>query len=252
MNILITGASRGIGLGLAQSYAQQGHAVYLTGRSENTLKKECDAISAKDGNASYLVMDHTTPDICVQKTLSLDAEIGGIDLFIANAGFAGFDATHNLTQSSWEVTQEIINTNLVGSTVLIQCVLQLMVKRGKGHIVGISSISADCPSPLSAAYGASKIGLTYFLESAAIEAAAFGVDVTIIHPGFIETDSLEGFGRRFPLQMSVNKAIRHIEYAIEKKKRLYRFPKLMGIIAMFPKLLPRILAYPLIAHFSKL
>jgi short-subunit dehydrogenase len=123
-----------------------------------------------------------------------------------------------------------------------------MVKRGHGQLVGISSISADCPIARGAAYGSSKAGLTFFLECADLELRALGVAVTIVHPGFVSTpagDELKGIAPQ-PLLMSADKMARIIDRAIRRRARLVRSPWIMGAIARLTAWLPRALMAPLI------
>ena len=123
-----------------------------------------------------------------------------------------------------------------------------MVARGHGKLVGISSLSADCPIARGAAYGGSKAGLTFFLESADIELRARGVAVTIVHPGFVSTpagDELIGQAPR-PLLVSADKMARVIDRAIVRRARLVRYPWIMGAIARLTAWLPRVLMAPLI------
>jgi len=126
------------------------------------------------------------------------------------------------------------------------------VRRGHGQLVGISSISADCPIARAAPYGASKAGLTFFLEAADIELRALGVDVTIIHPGFVATpagDELIGVAAR-PLLVSAEHMARVIDRAIVRRARLVRYPWIMGLLARLTAWLPRALMRPLIRRAS--
>ena len=127
-----------------------------------------------------------------------------------------------------------------------------MVARGRGHLVGISSVAADCPIARSAAYGASKAGLTFFLESADIELRALGVDVTIIHPGFVSTpagDELIGTAPR-PFLMSAEKMAHIVDRAIRRRARIVRTPWVLGAVARMSAWLPRFIMRPLIRATS--
>ncbi|MCU1282663.1 MAG: short-chain dehydrogenase, partial [bacterium] len=99
-----------------------------------------------------------------------------------------------------------------------------------------------------AAYGASKAGLTFFLESADIELRAGGIDVTIIHPGFVSTpsgDEIAGGAPR-PLLVSADEMAHVIDRAIRRRSRLVRYPWVMGLLARVTAWLPRALMRPLI------
>ena len=105
-----------------------------------------------------------------------------------------------------------------------------MLARGRGHLVGVSSLSADIPNPRTVPYGASKAGLTYFLEAADMELRPRGIAVTVIHPGFVRTPAAEGVNDPMPLIMDTDKAVAIIDRAIQRRARFVRFPWVMGAL----------------------
>jgi short-subunit dehydrogenase len=254
---LVTGASAGIGLAVARRLAARGVEVWMAARGQARLQAEVDAINAAAGSggggrAHALVLDVADTDATVARLAALDVETGGIDLVVANAGLAGARGAIPLPKCTWADVRDILQVNLLGAAATVYPFIVPMVARGHGQLVGISSLSADCPIARAAPYGASKAGLTFFLESADIELRALGVDVTIIHPGFVSTpagDELIGLAAR-PLLVSAEKMAAVIDRAIRRRRRLVRYPWIMGLISRVSAWLPRALMRPLIRRTS--
>src|SRR4051812_16672756 len=245
---LVTGASAGIGLAVARRLAARGVEVWMAARGRERLEAEVEAIARSGGKAHALVLDVADVEATVTRLAALDAETGGIDLVVANAGLAGARGAIPLPKTTWADVRDILHLNLLGAAATVHPFIQPMVQRGHGQLVGISSLSADCPIARAAAYGSSKAGLTFFLECADIELRALGVDVTIIHPGFVSTpagDELIGVASR-PLLVSADKMARVIDRAIRKRTRLVRYPWIMGALARVSAWLPRFIMRPLI------
>ena len=197
---LVTGASAGIGLAVARRLAARGLEVWMTARGKERLEAEVAAVNAAGkGKAHALVLDVADLEATIARLTALDAETGGINLVVANAGLAGARGAIPLPKTSWADVRDILHTNLLGAAATVHPFIAPMVARGHGQLVGISSISADCPIARAAPYGASKAGLTFFLEAADIELRPLGVAVTIVHPGFVSTpagDELIGVAAR--------------------------------------------------------
>jgi len=245
---LVTGASAGIGLQIAKRLADRGLEVWMAARRKEPLDAAVEEIRQRGGRAHALILDVADTDACVARLTRLDQETGGIDLVVANAGLAGARGAVPLAEAPWKDVRDILHTNLLGGAATVYPFIAPMVARGHGHLVGISSLSADCPVARSAAYGASKAGLTFFLEAADIELRALGVDVTIVHPGFVSTpagDELIGVAPR-PFLWQADKAARVIDRAIRRRTRLLRFPWVLGFTARVTRALPRGLMRPLI------
>ena len=250
---LVTGASAGIGLAVARRLAARGVEVWMAARGRERLQAEVDAINrAGGGKAHLLVLDVADTDATVARLAALDAEAGGIDLVVANAGLVGARGAIPLPRTSWADVRDLLHVNLLGAAATVHPFIAPMLARGHGQLVGISSLGADCPIARGAAYGAAKAGLTFFLEAADIELRAAGIDVTIIHPGFVSTpggDEIAGTAPR-PLLMSADKMASIIDRAIRRRARLVRAPWVMGALARVSAWLPRAIMRPLIRRTS--
>jgi short-subunit dehydrogenase len=113
-----------------------------------------------------------------------------------------------------------------------------MVKRGSGHLVAISSLAAYRGIPKSASYGASKAALSLFFESLRLDLKPKGIDVTIIHPGFIKTPLTAGREALMPFLMELDYAVAKIITAIEKKRKSYAFPWQLASLVRLGMLMP--------------
>jgi short-subunit dehydrogenase len=149
-------------------------------------------------------------------------------VLIANAGVGPTTDAKNLRAAE---VAEVININLLGAVNSVTAVMPAMIERGQGQLVAISSLAAYRGLPKSAAYCASKAALSSFFESLRLDLRGTGVDVTIIHPGFIKTDLTEGRHAQMPYLMELQDAMLKIVQAIEARKKSYAFPwQLAGIV----------------------
>ena len=219
--VLITGASSGIGRGLAIELAKRGAAVGLLARRADQLSEIAKQIEAGGGRALTLPADVTDANAVRGAVDELRAKLGPIDVLIANAGIGGSKAAADLTA---EDVAKVINVNVIGAANSATAVLPEMVKRGEGRLVAISSLAAYRGLPKSAAYCASKAAVSAFFESLRVDLRGSGVGVTIIHPGFIKTPLTAGREAQMPWLMELDDAVQKIVKAIEARKKSYAFP----------------------------
>jgi short-subunit dehydrogenase len=223
--ILLTGASSGLGEGIALELAKRGAVLGLIARRADRLeylKSRCKAAGGAAGGAARIfAVDVSDVEGLTQAANSLQNEFGRIDMLIANAGIGGaidaakFDA---------EAVNRIINVNLNGAVNSIAAVLPQMIGQKSGHIVGISSLAGYRGLPKSAAYCASKAGFSALLESLRLDLKKHNVSVTTIHPGFIKTPLTAGRENKMPFLMEREDGVAKIISIIEKKKASAAFP----------------------------
>jgi len=237
--VLLTGASSGIGAALAKELARRGDHVWLGARRADRLASLVDEIGAAGGTARAVAIDVSDHEACARAVVDLDGEIGGFDVVIANAGVGGRET------SVWKTTpqdaREVIDTNLTGALATILPLLPRMRERGRGHVVGVSSLAADLTQPMAAVYGASKSALTFFLDSVAPELEAHGVAVTIVHPGFVKSEMTAKNGFPMPFIVETDAAARIIADAMAKRRPWLRFPLPLSMTMGIAGLLPRAL-----------
>lgn len=218
---LITGASSGIGAALAVELGRRGAALGLIARRADELEKAAREIEAAGGRVLALPCDVRDARAVKDAAEALRSQFGEIDLLIANAGVA---ATRAVDDFSAEEIERVISINVIGAANSVAAVLPQMIERGSGHLVAISSLAASRGLPKSAAYCASKAAMSAFFESLRVDLRASGIDVTIIHPGFIKTPLTAGRRAKMPYLMELDDAAQKIMRAIESRKTSYWFP----------------------------
>jgi short-subunit dehydrogenase len=233
--VMITGASSGIGRGLAIELARRGSSLGLIARREDLLSEIVSEIKANRGTALSLPADVNDADSIRRQADRFRSEVGPIDVLIANAGIG--DARRAVDLQPARVAK-VINVNLLGAVNSVAAVLREMSERGSGQLVAISSLAAYRGLPKSAAYCASKAGLSCFFESLRVDLMNSGVAVTIIHPGFIKTPLTAGRHAQMPFLMELDDAVNKIIRAIEKQKKSYAFPWQLASIVRLGMVMP--------------
>ena len=213
--------------------ARRGACVGLLARRRDLLEEIVDEITAAGGRALALPADVIHADSVRAAACELRRKFGYIDLLVANAGVGG--TTYAVDLCEKEVAQ-VIRVNVLGA-VTAPAVIPHMIQRGSGHLVAISSLAAYRGLPKSAAYCASKAGVSALSESLRIDLIKTGVDVTIIHPGFIKTPLTAG-RMHMPYLMELDDAVQKMIWAIEKRKKSYSFPWQLASIVRACMLLP--------------
>lgn len=183
--ILVSGGSRGIGFAIAESFAQQGAKVIITGRDESALKAACNNVENVPHSLSYQTCDVADEKIiasCVDKII---ADYGHIDCLI---NCAGVNKRMPALEYSAAEFDQIMDINLRGAFLMSQAVGKKMVERGSGNQINIDSLSTHLPLPQILPYAMSKAGLSNMTRGMALEWGKHGVRVNAIAPGFILTD----------------------------------------------------------------
>lgn len=234
--VLLTGASSGIGEALAIAMAKKGATLGLLARRKELLQKLAAECEAAGGRARIFACDVADEDAVLAAAGEFLAEFDHIDILIANAGIGGNDAETRALKPT--AVKKVIDINLLGAVNSVHAVLPGMMKRGSGQIVAISSLAGFRGLPRSAAYSASKAGMTAFFESVRLDVKHSGVSVTIIQPGFIRTPLTSGRTNKMPFLMELDSAIPLFMKAIEKQKKFAAFPWQLATIVRAGKLMP--------------
>ena len=232
---MITGASAGIGRGLALEIASRGGRLALLARREDLLNEIVDEASKRNVKAVAATADVRDAKAVREAADVFRRELGPIDILIANAGIGTSDHATRLTP---EHAANVIGINVLGAVNSVAAVLPEMVERKQGRLVAISSLAAYRGLAKSAAYCASKSALTAYFESLRIDLRHTGVGVTIIHPGFIKTALTSGRGAKMPYLMELEDGVKKIVSAIEKEKKIYAFPWQLATIVRASMLMP--------------
>jgi short-subunit dehydrogenase len=236
---LVTGGSSGIGKALAERLAAGGTSVVLAARREARLREVADGITAAGGRALVEVMDVADTSATVARIRALDAELGGFDLVIANAGVGM--KHRGLPSYAWEAMAGACHLNFCGAAATLTAVLPQMVERRRGHVVGISSIASFTPIPGRGGYCAPKAGLSMLLECLRLELAGTGVHATAVHPGFVRTAMTAKSKGALPFVMDPPAAAERIVRALPGAPATIDFPWQLATAARLGAALPRAL-----------
>jgi len=237
--ILITGASTGIGRQLALDYGKMGASLWLLARSEEKLVSLANEIRDSGGQATVLVCNATIKDDLLAAFDAAQKASGGFDLVIANAGWGGkmkYPGENNIG-----VLDQIIDLNFRAATHTLEFFARHMVMAKKGHLVGITSIAGFRGIPASAAYSATKAGLSIYLESLRFSLRPFGIQVTDVRPGFVRTPLTENNKVPMPFLMDVELASQKITRAIYRGRKRFTFPWQMASLIHIVRALPDVL-----------
>lgn len=233
--VMITGASSGIGKGLALDIAARGARLGLLARRQNLLD---EIVGAVKGRAVAVAADVRDAKAMKAAADRIREELGPIDMLIANAGIGTSDQVARLDPDLDHVAN-IIGINVLGAANSVAAVVPQMVERGQGQLVAISSLAAYRGLPKAAAYCASKAALSAYFESVRIDLRGTGVGVTIVHPGFIKTPLTAGRdAKKMPYLMELDEAIPKIVSAIEKGKKSIAFPWQLATVVRAGMLMP--------------
>jgi short-subunit dehydrogenase len=216
---LVTGASSGMGRGLALWLAARGIKVYAAGRRLDRLRDL--AKESAEGNIEPMELDVALSRKTVEQVRELDDACGGLDLIVANAGLGHESSGKRI---DWDKVEQVLQVNVMGAAATLSAVLPRMCERKRGHLVGVSSIAAHRGLPKSAAYNGSKAFLTVFCQSLRLDVERFGVRVTTIHPGFVKTEMTSKNKFPMPFLLEADDAVNRMGRAILKGKRTFSFP----------------------------
>lgn len=177
---IVTGASSGIGRGIALELAKAGAHVTVAARSADKLEKLVSEIEAEGGTALAVPADVTSEDQVIALFRETVERLGRPAILVNNAGIADATPTDEISLARW---REMIDTNLTSAFLCSREAIRLMKPAGGGRIINIGSISAKGPRPNSAAYTASKFGLEGLTRALALDGRDFNIAASALHPG---------------------------------------------------------------------
>lgn len=178
--VIVTGASRGVGVYIAKALATEGMNVVLAARNTHDLNNVANEIKASGGRVVAVPTDVTDRNALETLVSTAEAEFGTIDVLVNNAAQ---DSVQFFQQESPDVIKQLLAVNLTAPIVLTRLVLPGMLMRRRGHIVNIASLAAKLPFPSDVMYAASKAGLAHFTSSLRAECQGTGVSASVILAG---------------------------------------------------------------------
>ncbi len=232
---VVTGASSGIGWALCKELAGRGCRVGLLARRREQLEQLAKEIEQAGGTAALAPADVSNREQTLEAIHSLSRKLGPADLLVANAGVGAPTLVDPINIGDVE---KMIQVNLLGTIYCIEAVLPEMLKRGKGHLAAVSSMASHKGLPGESAYCASKAALNVYMEGLRIQLRNRGIAVTTICPGFVKTPMTAVNEFHMPFAMEADAAARRIAGALDRKVKVYNFPKRMSVLMKLTALLP--------------
>lgn len=199
-SVVVTGASRGIGKGIARAFTQAGANVLITARNQEELDHTAAELSDLPGEVTTLAVDVSQRAQCDRMVAVAEERHGGLDVLCANAGiFPSFD----LANMRSEELDHVMRVNFQGTVFAVQAAIPLLERSRRGRVVVTSSITGSITGFHGwTAYGASKAAQMGFIRTAALELASKRITINAVQPGNVRTEGLDGMGQDYLDQMT--------------------------------------------------
>jgi 3-oxoacyl-[acyl-carrier protein] reductase len=199
-SVIVTGASKGIGKGIARVFAHQGARVLIAARNLSQAEAAAAEIQSSGAQVSAVAADVSRMEDNVRMAQTAIDRHGGIDILCCNAGIFPAAKLLEMSEADWD---QVLDVNLKGTFLSVKACLPALKARGKGRIVITSSITGPITGyPGWSHYGASKAGQLGFIRTAAIELAPHNITVNAVLPGNILTEGVEALGPDYMAKMT--------------------------------------------------
>ncbi|MHC4892035.1 MAG: SDR family NAD(P)-dependent oxidoreductase [Planctomycetota bacterium] len=218
---LVTGASSGIGAGLAAELARRGVHVVACARRRDRLDQLASEVRGTGGRIDVFELDVRDVDAVRNRITEHDTAVGGFDLVIANAGVGRAAHAERL---GFDEVRATLETNVVGACATLMAGLECMRPRGRGTLCGISSLASLGGMPTSGAYSASKAALATFIETLRIDLDRSEIEVIDVQPGFVSSEMTDGQPHPQPFKWSTERAVLRIVNDLERGRAISTFP----------------------------
>ncbi|TBU96322.1 SDR family NAD(P)-dependent oxidoreductase [Phytopseudomonas dryadis] len=243
--IWLTGASSGIGRALAERLLADGHQLALSARRVEPLQALAERFP---GQVLVVTGDLSEAGQVAAIGSRIAAHWGALDCAILNAGTCEYIDVRHFEAA---MVERVVRANLFSASHCIEAALPLLRRAESPHLVGVASAVTYWPLPRSAAYGASKAGLRYLLESLRLDLAAEGIDVTLVSPGFVDTPLTQANDFPMPMRWPAAKAAARIAGRLEGRPLEIAFPGPLIAALSLLSVLPARLQLALGKHLAR-
>ena len=245
--ILITGASSGLGAGLARSYAAAGITLLLVARDAARIDAVAASCRAAGAEVEIGLFDVAEPEPLGAWLAARDTE-KPIDLVLACAGVSAGARADGQPEGLALATMQV-RTNLLGTMHVIEPLIPRMIARGRGHLVVIASTAALRGLPFSPAYSASKSGVRTYGEALRALLAPSGIAVTVVIPGFFATPMTDRWHGPTPFMVGLERMVGVIRKGIDRRQARVIFPRLLALGNQAADLMPAALGDRILRGF---
>lgn len=223
---IVTGASSGLGAGMARELARRGHPLALFARRTDQLQSLADDLVARTGTAvTAHSLDVTDHDAVFAQFRAVAQERGGLARVVVNAGI-GKGA--RVGTGRFAANRDTLATNVIAALAQVEAAMEIFYEQQAGHLVVMSSVTSGrgLPGPMNA-YAAGKAALTHIADGVRLDVAARDqpIRVTTLHPGYIESEMQDKTGRRHRLLVDADTGARALVDAIERGRRAECVPR---------------------------
>ncbi|KAA5605785.1 3-oxoacyl-ACP reductase FabG [Roseospira marina] len=199
---IVTGASKGIGKGIARVFAANGAKVMVVARGEAAAAETVEEIRAAGGTAEMTLCDVSDWEQVEAMVATTVEAFGGVDILCSNAGIFPQAKMIDMDPAEWD---HVLNTNLKSTFLAVKACIPVFAAAGKGRVVVTSSITGPVTGfPGWTHYGASKAGQLGFLKTAAMELSRYGTTINAVMPGNIVTEGLQDLGEDYLATMAAS------------------------------------------------
>lgn len=233
-NVVIIGASQGIGEALVKEYAKSGSNLVLLSRNEKAIEQLSCAIE-QNANCFYRKCDVTVKDDVRYGIEFALEKLGSIDVLIINSGVGGPNWMDDFSADEFIKVTEV---NTFGIAYALEYIIPLMKKQGYGTVAGVTTLADVRGYAGSSSYSASKAAASILLEAARVELKKDNIAVVTVRPGFVKTAMTDKNEFTMPFIMQPDKAARIIKKGIEKRKSIVQFPFPIVSVTRLVKFLP--------------
>ena len=248
MNVLIIGATFGIGYELAKKYLNSCDNLILIGRTQKKLEEIERDFQGNKAKIFTESMDVTEINECTHTILKIITTHHSIDKIIYCSGYYQPHDTFDINLDLFKKTMEV---NFMGMINILSILLPHLKKQQYGHIGIVASLAGFGGLPNSSSYGPSKAAMMNYAESIKIDCKKYNIKVSIINPGFVQSRLTEKNTFEMPFLMSAKKAASIIYQGLNKEKYEITFPLPMMLLFKFLRILPRFFYFKIVKIITK-
>lgn len=237
MKVLLLGGTRGIGRALARMLAIRGDEIFLLGRSAEDLARSVADLraAAPAGRIGSGLCDLDVPETFAAAVESGRTFLGGLDAGIVTAGAFG---TQEELEDDFALRDRVLRTNFTNTIHFCEALRASLLQAGGGTLCVLSSVAGERARRRVVLYGASKAGLSYYVEGIDHRFRSQGLRTVLIEPGFVRTGMTAGLPEP-PFAAEPEQVARGIVRAIDRRAAVAFVPRVWGLVALVLRLLPR-------------